>query len=114
MADKSLETDESFNDTKYTNQHHNDLKHFNGSMGKTTSDSTTVPAQTSHLNIIQEKLLADESNKICPMCGKMYDCGVTFESFCEHVEEHFRDDNIDLDHSMEHNFEYISHAVGDF
>lgn len=102
-----METDESFNDaTKYNTTTTND------------ADSTAkeLPmVQNTHINIIQEKILADETNHVCPLCGKIYNSEVTFESFCEHVEEHFRDENIqDIDHSIEHNFELISHSVGDF
>ncbi|KAI8123009.1 Protein spindle-F [Lucilia cuprina] len=112
MADKSLETDESLNDvTKYNNSTANDLNTI-----YSESSAKIIPVvQSNHLNIIQDKILADETNNMCPMCGKIYDSQVTFESFCEHVEEHFRDDNIpEVDHSMEHNFELISHTVGDF
>ncbi|XP_065354171.1 protein spindle-F [Calliphora vicina] len=113
MADKSLETDESFNDvTKYTNTTTtNELNSIYAD-----SSAKVIPmVQSNHMNIIQEKIIADETNNMCPMCGKIYGSQVTFESFCEHVEEHFHDDNIqDVDHSMEHNFELISHTVGDF
>lgn len=120
MADKSLETDESFNDSKY--QPYNDFNNYNES-AKTASVSSPPPpvqqketSQIHNLNVIQEKVLADEANnKICPMCGKLFDCAVVpFASFCEHVEDHFRDDSIDLVHNMENNFELISHTVGDF
>lgn len=109
MADKSLETDESFNDaTKCTNTPNN--------LNIYDSSSKVIPlVQSNHLNIIHEKIIADEKNNICPMCGKIYDIEIPFESFCEHVEEHFRDESIpDIDASIEHNFELISHAVGDF
>lgn len=112
MADKSLETDESLNDvTKLNNTNANDMDTIYAD-----SSAKVMPViQNNHLNIIQEKILADEANNMCPMCGKIYDSQVPFESFCEHVEEHFRDESIqDLDHSMEHNFEMISHTVGDF
>nr|XP_013097302.1 unnamed protein product [Stomoxys calcitrans] len=124
MADKSLETDESLTDSKYVNTHHIDCnieaaKVSNG-LGVSSTSSTMQQqpqqqiSQKNHLNILQEKILADEANKMCPMCGKVYNCDVTFESFCEHVEEHFRDDSIDLVHSMDNNFELISHTVGNF
>ncbi|XP_061400635.1 protein spindle-F [Musca vetustissima] len=133
MADKSLETDESLsNDSKYTN-HNNHLSYTTYNSANETprvggANVSVTPVilqhkqqhleeaspQSSHLNILQEKIMADEANKICPMCGKMYDSTIPFESFCEHVEEHFRDESLDMVHSMEQNFEFISHTVGDF
>ncbi|XP_073818263.1 C2H2-type zinc binding domain-containing protein spindle-F [Musca autumnalis] len=126
MADKSLETDESLNnDSKYIN-HNNHSYNFNelpakGGIASVTPlvlekhpEEASPPPTTNHLNILQEKILADEANKICPMCGKLYDSTIPFESFCEHVEEHFRDESLDLLHSMENNYEFISHTVGDF
>ncbi|KAM7364122.1 C2H2-type zinc binding domain-containing protein spindle-F [Cochliomyia hominivorax] len=112
MADKSLETDESLNDvTKHTNTIANILNST-----YVDSSAKVIPVvQTNHVNIIQEKIIADETNNMCPMCGKIYDSQVSFDAFREHVEEHFRDETIpDIDYSMEHNFEMISHTVGDF
>ncbi|XP_075145278.1 C2H2-type zinc binding domain-containing protein spindle-F [Haematobia irritans] len=122
MADKSLETDESFNDSKYANNHQDTNNYtsdttaiISNGVGHNTNTSTPQqPLQMDHLNIIQEKILADEANKICPMCGKIYDSSITFESFCEHVEDHFRDESIDSLLSMDNKFEMISHTVGDF
>lgn len=127
MADKSLETDESLNtDSKYTNHNNHSYSYNKSSKGVNVPITPVIlqkqpPQQheealppTNHLNILQEKIMADEANKICPMCGKLYDSTIPFESFCEHVEEHFRDESLDLVHSMENNFEFISHTVGDF
>lgn len=112
MADKSLETDESLTDaTKYShNVNTNELN------GVSAGSAKLLPlVQNNNINIVQERILADETTNMCPMCGKIYGSQVAFESFCEHVEEHFRDDSIqDIDQSLEHNFEMISHTVGDF
>lgn len=105
MADKSLETDESLS---------NELKHHqsdhNGHNG-------TPPSQ--RINIIQEKIKADAADameKTCPMCGKTYNSQVSFNAFREHVEMHFIDDALDLDveSSVDRQFEFVSHTVGDF
>ncbi|KAH8367355.1 hypothetical protein KR200_012028 [Drosophila serrata] len=105
MADKSLETDESLN---------NELKQYpiehNGHNG-------TPPSQ--RINIVQEKIKADAADameKTCPMCGKVYNSQVTFNAFREHVEMHFIDDALDMDveSSVERQFEFVSHTVGDF
>uniref|UniRef100_A0A1B0BMH1 UBZ1-type domain-containing protein n=1 Tax=Glossina palpalis gambiensis TaxID=67801 RepID=A0A1B0BMH1_9MUSC len=116
MADKSLETDESLSDFKPYATNYGISKEQNREIDKTScKTSTQDQAGNNHLNIVHEKLLADEQDKICPMCGKTYDSRISFDAFCAHVEEHFREDIIDLDHlSKEHNFELISHAVGDF
>ncbi|EDV52966.1 protein spindle-F [Drosophila erecta] len=105
MADKSLETDDSLTSElkNYESQH-------NGHNG-------TPPSQ--RINIIQEKIKADAADameKICPMCGKQYSSQVSFNAFREHVEMHFIDDALELEseNSMERQFEFVSHAVGDF
>ncbi|XP_017856409.1 PREDICTED: uncharacterized protein LOC108609191 isoform X2 [Drosophila arizonae] len=97
MADKSLETEDNTEPKRYSNNEH------------TTS---VVPAP--RLNFIQEKLKADAIDKTCPMCGKLYSSQVSFKAFQEHVEMHFIDDTLDADGSMERQFEFVSHAVGDF
>ncbi|KAH8383859.1 hypothetical protein KR009_010937 [Drosophila setifemur] len=102
MADKSLETDESLS---------NELKH-NGHNG--------APPSVQRINIIQEKIKADAADameKTCPMCGKLYSSQVSFNAFREHVEMHFIDDALDLEvdsTSVERQFEFVSHTVGDF
>lgn len=111
MADKSLETeDRPSNELKrYHNEHATSQSHdtFNG--------HATIPiVPPSRLNIIQEKLKADAIDKTCPMCGKLYSSQVSFKAFQEHVEMHFIDDTLDADGSMDRQFEFISHAVGDF
>ncbi|EDX15109.1 protein spindle-F [Drosophila simulans] len=105
MADKSLETDDSLTSElkNYENQH-------NGHNG-------TPPSQ--RINIIQEKIKADAADameKTCPMCGKQYSSQVSFNAFREHVEMHFIDDALELEseNSIERQFEFVSHAVGDF
>lgn len=48
------------------------------------------------------------------MCSKFYTQDILFEEFQEHVESHFRDESdIEL-HSLEKNFEMVSHSVGNF
>lgn len=66
------------------------------------------------MNFANGKFQTDAGNKICPMCGATFDSQVTFELFCEHVEEHFCDDSVDLDHNSERNFEMVSATMGDF
>lgn len=48
------------------------------------------------------------------MCSKFYTQDILFEEFQEHVESHFRDDSDMEQMSMEHNFELVSHSVGNF
>ncbi|KAI8045620.1 hypothetical protein M5D96_001803 [Drosophila gunungcola] len=104
MADKSLETDDSLtSELKIHESQHNG----------------TPPSQ--RINIIQEKIKADAADameKTCPMCGKLYSSQVSFNAFREHVEMHFIDDDaLDFEpaeNSVERQFEFISHAVGDF
>ncbi|KAG5671112.1 hypothetical protein PVAND_001326 [Polypedilum vanderplanki] len=59
-----------------------------------------------------EKKKADLAEKICPMCGKFYKQNILFEEFLEHVESHFSGSDSEL--SLEHNFELVSHSVGNF
>ncbi|KAH8363022.1 hypothetical protein KR084_004552 [Drosophila pseudotakahashii] len=106
MADKSLETDDSLTSELKTYEGQHNGQH-NG----------TPPSQ--RINIIQEKIKADAADameKTCPMCGKQYSSQVSFNAFREHVEMHFIDDALDLEteSSMERQFEFVSHAVGDF
>ncbi|XP_017122815.1 protein spindle-F [Drosophila elegans] len=107
MADKSLETDDSL--TSELKIHESQHNGHNG----------TPPSQ--RINIIQEKIKADAADameKTCPMCGKLYSSQVSFNAFREHVEMHFIDDDaLELEpaeSSVERQFEFISHAVGDF
>lgn len=46
------------------------------------------------------------------MCGKFYKQDILFEEFQEHVESHFRDESAEM--SLDHNFELVSHSVGNF
>lgn len=49
------------------------------------------------------------------MCGKFYTQNILFEEFQEHVESHFRDSDSDIEQlSLDHNFELVSHSVGNF
>ncbi|XP_001357938.3 protein spindle-F [Drosophila pseudoobscura] len=111
MADKSLETDESLNNELklYHSEHNDTLNGYNGH----------ASAPPSRINIIQEKLKADAADameKTCPMCGKLYSSQVSFNAFREHVEMHFIDDalEMEIDGSVERQFEFVSHTVGDF
>ncbi|KAH8295328.1 hypothetical protein KR018_009984 [Drosophila ironensis] len=104
MADKSLETDESLG---------NELKHNGHCL------TPPAPPSAQRINIIQEKIKADADEameKTCPMCGKLYSSQVSFNAFLEHVEMHFIDDALDLEveNSVERQFEFVSHTVGDF
>lgn len=100
MADKSLETDESLG---------NEVKH-NG--------HNVSPPPVQRINILQEKIKADAADameKTCPMCGKIYSSQVSFNAFREHVEMHFIDTlEVEVDNSVERQYEFVSHTVGDF
>lgn len=48
------------------------------------------------------------------MCGKFYATSILFEEFQDHVESHFRDDSDIEQHSLDTNFELVSHSVGNF
>ncbi|XP_030559752.1 protein spindle-F [Drosophila novamexicana] len=109
MADKSLETEERSEPKRNINANPTGqvVETFNG-------HANTSPLLSPRFNTIQEKLKADIIDKTCPMCGKLYSSQVSFKAFQEHVEMHFIDDTLDVDGSMERQFEFISHAVGDF
>lgn len=64
---------------------------------------------------LEEAKLQNNCDKICPMCGKFYQQNVLFEEFQQHVESHFIADS-DGEHemSLERNFEFVQHAVGNF
>lgn len=66
-----------------------------------------------HINFLEEKRKADGIDKTCPMCGKMYLKNSLFGEFQDHVESHFLDDT-EGDISMDRNYEFISHTVGNF
>lgn len=66
-----------------------------------------------HIDVLEQKRLADQRDKMCPMCAKLYTAQTTFDAFREHVESHFLDDT-DWDSSFDKNFELVSHTVGDF
>lgn len=103
-----------------------------------TSAGPSDDAEHVHVDLLEQKRLADAIDKMCPMCAKMYTSntsfdafqvgwhsGLTFESsiiliqllitcsFQEHVESHFIDDS-EPDSSFERKFEMLSHTVGDF
>lgn len=66
-----------------------------------------------HIDLLEQKRIADAVDKMCPMCAKLYSSATSFDTFKEHVESHFVDDT-ELDNGMEYNFELVSHSVGDF
>lgn len=74
---------------------------------------TITDESVAQIDFVEKKRVADCIDKMCPMCGKVYNGGVKFDDFRDHVESHFIDDS-DLDTSMERNYEIISHAVGNF
>lgn len=47
------------------------------------------------------------------MCSKFYTQDILFEEFQEHVESHFRDDDMEL-RDIDHNFELVSNSIGNF
>lgn len=78
--------------------------------------TTFMPIKPEHVNtidILQQKRIADNLDKTCPMCGKVYASQTTFEHFQDHVESHFIDDS-ELDASIDKNYEFVSHTVGNF
>lgn len=114
MADKSLETEERIGNEqlkRYLNEHTAIQVPDSAKEPATAAPALPTPAR---LNIIQEKQKADATDKTCPMCGKLYSSQVSFKAFQEHVEMHFIDESLDMDASMDRQFEFISHAVGDF
>lgn len=71
-------------------------------------------AQPPISDYLERKRIADTLDKMCPMCEGVYSATTTFEKFQEHVESHFIDET-DLDlSSIEKNFDFISHSVGNF
>lgn len=71
------------------------------------------PEPTVHIDFLEQKRKADRVDKMCPMCAKVYSSSSTFDDFQDHVESHFIDDS-ELDVSIDKNFEFISHQVGNF
>ena len=112
MADKSLETDESLNEVKF----YNNRQRMPAAADDVAISSNNLAAQSPRLNIVQEKIEADAQDRICPMCGKLYNSQVTFDVFQQHVEMHFVDDNASLSLDSTNNgwMELSSHMVGDF
>ena len=76
-------------------------------------DASNISTATTVIDISQQKRIADQIDKMCPMCGKVYTNDASFELFQDHVESHFIDDT-DLDLSVEKNFEFVSNTVGPF
>lgn len=102
-ADKSLSTDD-------------ELKLENVPLTSDDENTTTTNIEIEeerNIDFVNKKRLADCSEKMCPMCGKIYEKTSTFDEFQDHVESHFIDTS-EVDFSIERNFEIISHSVGDF
>ncbi|XP_062127219.1 protein spindle-F [Drosophila sulfurigaster albostrigata] len=112
MADKSLETEERL--TTDLKAYHSENSTSSQLHYTFTGHPTISQGSLPRSNILQEKLKADVIDKTCPMCGKLYSSQVPFKAFQEHVEMHFIDDTPDADASVDRQFEFISHAVGDF
>ncbi|ALC47958.1 spn-F [Drosophila busckii] len=112
MADKSLETEESLSNEpkKYHSVSNINIEHE--ILNDRLSTETVLPDH--RLSIIQDKMNADSIDKTCPMCGKLYSSQVSFKAFQEHVEMHFIDEPLEAEASIDRQFEFISHAVGDF
>ncbi|KAH8417315.1 hypothetical protein KR222_008756 [Zaprionus bogoriensis] len=111
MADKSLETEERLSGELKRYQNESTASQVPESNKEHATLTTLTMAR---LNIIQEKQKADAAEKTCPMCGKLFSSQVSFKAFQEHVETHFIDESLDIDGSMDRQFEFISQAVGDF
>lgn len=109
MTDKSLETDIHPEDNCSIRESYEAL--LDGLLVDNLDNGNNYAAA---MNFANGKFQTDDGSKICPMCGAAFDSQVTFELFCEHVEEHFCDDSVDLEHSSERNFEMVSATMGDF
>ncbi|CRK89974.1 CLUMA_CG003702, isoform A [Clunio marinus] len=104
MVDKNLETDRVLTV---------DLRMETESPNRTVAQMFEMPEiENIIIDLNDQKRAADLADKICPMCGKFYTQNILFEEFQEHVESHFRDEN-DLE-QFDHNFEIVSHSVGNF
>lgn len=111
-VDKCLETDPvpagsiSCEERKHSNPNSKEIT-------TNTQTGDTLKLDGAHIELLKQKYKSspDTSNRMCPMCGKLFTN--TFNEFQEHVESHFIDDS-DMDYnSIERNFELIS-SVGDF
>lgn len=97
MSDKSLETD---------------IRPENKCNSRNPNENKEKESDAMHFE--RTSLPSNGGSKICPMCGIVFDAHVAFEVFCEHVEDHFCDDSIDLEYSVERNFEMVSATMGNF
>lgn len=97
-------------------------------MAATQNNSTTIAVANTVLSKIEKidiaansppdylerKRIADTLDKMCPMCERIYLSTSSFDEFQEHVESHFIDDTeLDMS-SIERNFDFVSHTVGNF
>lgn len=70
------------------------------------------PEHINNIDIVQQKKMADNVDKMCPMCGKIYANNLSFEVFQDHVESHFIDDT-ELDMNEKY-FEFIGNTIAPF
>lgn len=110
-ADKSLSTDDE--ELKLENVPLTDDENTTTRTTTTTTTTTKEIDEERNIDFDIKKRLADCLEKMCPMCGKIYEKTSTFDEFQDHVESHFIDAS-EVDFSIERNFEIISHTVGDF
>lgn len=67
--------------------------------------------ESKHKGFVGSKQPAELSDKMCPMCGKIYKSDCIFDEFQEHVESHFIEDTSEL--NIDH-FELVSNALDNF
>lgn len=73
-----------------------------------------LEVNTKLIDLMSQKYALENSERMCPMCGKLFKATTTFSEFQEHVESHFIDDSDTDYNSIDRNFEIVSHTVGDF
>ena len=106
MIDKNLGTDkvtlELFTELEAVNQKFN----FDNFESNQTNNNMDYDMDEAKMRICE---------KVCPICGGIYGQNVVFEDFQQHVETHFISDS-DGEHemSLERNFEFVQHSVGNF
>lgn len=98
MIDKNVETD--------------DLLDLDDDDSSLASDLDSTANQQIVIDFSEQIKRAGSVEKVCPMCGNLFDGGVSFEKFQEHVESHFLD-NSDAERNPL-DFELVSHSLGNF
>uniref|UniRef100_A0A0K8WLM0 UBZ1-type domain-containing protein n=1 Tax=Bactrocera latifrons TaxID=174628 RepID=A0A0K8WLM0_BACLA len=102
MADKSLETDESFSEIMHINKNNvskgnkawsgsNDAEEEDLSSTNEAEEEETFLGVDSYYDKVQNVLNMDAAERVCPMCGRKYDGSIAWEAFQQHVEAHFLD-----------------------